>query len=283
MAQSSNVVFAWAIEEPSADIFAIPAPPAPARPSEAARMRWSRRRKSGCVGHAGHDPCPDRVGTVITVRYRAPPDRVRLWSAWLIDAGLDTPSLLVGFVGEDLLSWVVRTGEGPTDLRAGFRGRRAAAAWIFTDGARRKRNKSACYRRKGGSMSAPSECASCTPGTARPSSVRGGAASRGYAPTTRRRTGIASPLKGGRRNRSYVARPISPRYGSVGRRYDSTWSISRCRRHEPADRSRPAGDDRSQSLRTVLGRANHDYDVSRQARPGSYFSRNGYSNTTAYT
>jgi hypothetical protein len=35
------------------------------------------------------------VGTVITVRYRAPPDRVRLWSAWLIDAGLDT--LFVGW------------------------------------------------------------------------------------------------------------------------------------------------------------------------------------------
>ena len=43
MAQSSNVVFAWAIEEPSADIFAIPAPPTPSRPSEAVRMRWSRR------------------------------------------------------------------------------------------------------------------------------------------------------------------------------------------------------------------------------------------------
>jgi hypothetical protein len=43
MAQSSNVVFAWAIEEPSADIFSIPATPTPPRPSEAARMRWSRR------------------------------------------------------------------------------------------------------------------------------------------------------------------------------------------------------------------------------------------------
>jgi hypothetical protein len=70
---------------------------------------------------------------VITVRYRAPPDRVRTWSVWLIDAGLDT-SLLAGFVREDLLSWVTRTGDGPTDLGAGFRGRREAAAWILIEG-----------------------------------------------------------------------------------------------------------------------------------------------------
>jgi hypothetical protein len=43
MAQFSNVVFAWAIEEPSADIFAIPAPPMPPRPFEATRIHWSRR------------------------------------------------------------------------------------------------------------------------------------------------------------------------------------------------------------------------------------------------
>jgi hypothetical protein len=57
------------------------------------------------------------VGAVITIRYRALPDRVRTWSVWLIDAGLDTP-LLVKFVHEDLLSWVARTGERPTDLGA---------------------------------------------------------------------------------------------------------------------------------------------------------------------
>jgi hypothetical protein len=73
------------------------------------------------------------VGAVITVRYRALPDRVRRWSVSLIDAGLDTP-LLVGFVREDLLSRVARTGEGPTDLRAGFRDRREAAAWILIEG-----------------------------------------------------------------------------------------------------------------------------------------------------
>jgi hypothetical protein len=70
---------------------------------------------------------------VITGRYRALPDRVRTWSVWLIDAGLDTP-LLAGFVREDLLSWVARTGEGPTDLCPGFRGRREAAAWILIEG-----------------------------------------------------------------------------------------------------------------------------------------------------
>jgi hypothetical protein len=72
------------------------------------------------------------------------------------------PLCWLGFVGEDLLSWVVRAGEGPADLRTGFRGRRAAPAWIFTDGSLRKRNKSAFHRRKGGSMSAPRECASCS-------------------------------------------------------------------------------------------------------------------------
>jgi hypothetical protein len=43
MDASSNVVFAWAIKEPPADIFAIPNPPAPFRPSAAGRMSWSRR------------------------------------------------------------------------------------------------------------------------------------------------------------------------------------------------------------------------------------------------
>ena len=40
---SSKVVFAWAIKEPSADIFVIPTPPAPFRPTAAGRMSWSRR------------------------------------------------------------------------------------------------------------------------------------------------------------------------------------------------------------------------------------------------
>jgi hypothetical protein len=110
------------------------------------------------------------VGAVITVRYRALPDRVRTWSVWLIDAGLDTP-LLAGFVREDLLSWVARTGAGPTDLGAGFRGRREAAAWISLREALRK-NKSACYRRKDGSMSTPRECASWGAQTTRPSSPK---------------------------------------------------------------------------------------------------------------
>jgi hypothetical protein len=70
---------------------------------------------------------------VITVRYRALPDRVRRWSVWLIDAGSDTPPL-VGFVREDLLSRVARTGEGPRDLRAGFRDRRESAAWMLIEG-----------------------------------------------------------------------------------------------------------------------------------------------------
>jgi hypothetical protein len=83
-----------------------------------------------------------------------------------------------------------------------------------------------------------------------------------------RRRGVAVPSKGCPRNRSFVAPPIGPRCGCVGRRYSSTWPISGCRRHELGDRSCPAGDDRSQSLRAVLGRTNHDYEVSRRARSG---------------
>jgi hypothetical protein len=115
-------------------------------------------------------------------------------------------------------------------------------------------------------MSAPHECASCSAGN-------GEAV---FLPQRRGQPRLYTDCaeeasrapQGGPRSRSYVALPIGPPCGCVGRRYSSIWSISGCRRHELGDRSCPAGDDRSQSLRAVLGRTNHDYEVSRQARSG---------------
>ena len=57
-------------------------------------------------------------------------DRIRMWSVWTVD---ETP-LLVGYVREDLLSWIAKTREGQTDIRAGFRDRREAATWILLEG-----------------------------------------------------------------------------------------------------------------------------------------------------
>jgi hypothetical protein len=105
-------------------------------------------------------------------------------------------------------------------------------------------------------MSAPRECASW--GARNGEAVfhrrsSGGRNSAWAAPKRRR-----GPLKGCPRNRSYVALPIGPRDGCVGCRCSSTWSISWCRQRELGDRSCPAGDDRSQSLRAALGPTNHD-------------------------
>lgn len=53
-----------------------------------------------------------------------------MWSVWTVD---ENP-LLVGFVRKDLLSWVAKTREGVTDIRAGFRSRADASKWILLQG-----------------------------------------------------------------------------------------------------------------------------------------------------
>jgi hypothetical protein len=66
---------------------------------------------------------------MIAVRFRPVADRIRMWSAWTV---AENP-LLVGYVREDLLNWIAKTREGPTELKSGFRSHADAAAWILVE------------------------------------------------------------------------------------------------------------------------------------------------------
>lgn len=79
---------------------------------------------------------------MITVRFRPVADRIRTFSVWLTDPGLCAP-MLVGYVREDLLSWIAKTREGVTELKTGFRSRADAATWILIEGGFAQRPKPA--------------------------------------------------------------------------------------------------------------------------------------------
>lgn len=65
-----------------------------------------------------------------------------MWTVWVADPGLCAP-MLVGYVREDLLSWIAKTREGLTDIRAGFQSRADAATWILVQGGFAQRPKPA--------------------------------------------------------------------------------------------------------------------------------------------
>jgi hypothetical protein len=169
---------------------------------------------------------------VITVRDRALPDRVRRWSVWLIDAGLDT-TLLVGFVRGDLLPWVARTGEGPTDLRAGFRDRREAIRRILIEGGFAQEPKAPVPVKRMAASARRLSVRPVAPGTARPSSFRRGAASRGRARTSPKRHHASSrrPTKPTIRRAAYRA-ALRVRRASL----QLDLADAGCRRHELGDR-----------------------------------------------